>query len=216
MTKAAGAFIAVGIAVIMGCGTGKPFLAKGSTRATGTPSAPTIKTAGVAAKIVEGARRQLVQPAGYDGRYRKISYPGGDVASDRGVCTDVVIRSLRHAGYDLQKLIHEDMKLRFKTYPRREARPDPNIDHRRVPNQRHFFAKFGKSLTLRTDGTDAKEWLPGDIVTWKLDSGLDHTGVLSDSIGSGGLPQVIHNIGVCSEEDVLTTWEITGHYRFPP
>jgi uncharacterized protein len=171
--------------------------------------------AGTAGRIVLGAKQQLIQPASYDASYQKIPYPGGDVRSDRGACTDVVIRALRNAGYDLQKLIHEDMKSHFASYPGHGVRPDPNIDQRRVPNQRYFFSKHGLQLSIRCDGAYAKSWKPGDIVTWKLDSGKDHTGVLSDTLGRSGLPLVIHNLSQTAEEDVLTEWKITGHYRFP-
>ena len=44
----------------------------------------------------------------YDPAYFSISYPGGDVPKDKGVCTDVVIRTFRKIGIDLQKLIQED------------------------------------------------------------------------------------------------------------
>jgi uncharacterized protein len=167
------------------------------------------RVAGVAAKIVAGARLQLLHPAEYTGEYFSIPYPNGDVPKDRGACVDVVIRALRNAGYDLQKLIHEDMKKNLKLYPRHGDRPDSNIDHRRVPNQRFFFSRFGQSLSI------SKDWRPGDIVTWKLDSGLDHTGVLSDKIDPDGLPFVIHNLSRTAEEDVLKAWQITGHYRYP-
>ena len=42
----------------------------------------------------------------YDGSYCKIPYPNGDVAKNRGVCTDVVIRAYRKLGIDLQKEVH--------------------------------------------------------------------------------------------------------------
>ncbi len=169
-----------------------------------------------AQRIVEGARIQAREGAAYTTGYFRIGYPNGDIGRDKGVCTDVVIRALRHAGYDLQKLIHEDMGRRFSTYPRREKRPDSNIDHRRCPNQIWFFRKFGKTLTNKVDTTTLKHWQPGDIVYWKLTgSNLDHTGVLTDRKNARGEPYVIHNLGRCAEEDVLTTWKIVGHYRFP-
>jgi uncharacterized protein len=164
-------------------------------------------------KIVAAARSQ--SGTRYQGGYVKIGYPNGDVPSNIGVCTDVVIRALRGAGYDLQKLIHEDMRRNFRSYPRREARPDSNIDHRRVPNQMHFFGKFGKKLTTKVDARSLREWQPGDFIYWKLDNGLDHTGVVSDRKNRQGIPLVIHNLGTCAEEDVLTSWKITGHYRYP-
>lgn len=207
------AVFAVGL-MLVGCGPSGSAPARGREAVSSSNGARANRVAvanEVAGKIVEGARLQLQNPARYDASYRSIKYPGGDVKPDRGACTDVVIRALRHAGYDLQKLIHEDMKANFSSYPRRGNRTDTNIDHRRVPNQRYFFGRFGKSLSISAgDG-----WKPGDIVTWKLDSGLDHTGVVSDELGVSGNLMVVHNLGVTAIEDVLTTWTITGHYRYP-
>ncbi|MGH2670616.1 MAG: DUF1287 domain-containing protein, partial [bacterium] len=58
--------------------------------------------------ILDGARLWLARGSRYDPAYHPMPYPGGDVPADRGACVDLVIRALRHAGYDLQKLIHED------------------------------------------------------------------------------------------------------------
>ena len=166
-----------------------------------------------AEKIVQGAQAQLVNPAKYDASYRSIKYPGGDVPKTRGACTDVLIRAFRNAGYDLQKLIHEDMgKVKYPGYT---GLRDKNIDHRRVRNQAHFFKRHGKSLTLKTDRVSLSEWKPGDVVCWKLDNGLDHTGIISDRKSRMGKPLVIHNIWQTAEEDVLTKWKIVGHYRYP-
>jgi len=127
----------------------------------------------------------------------------------------VIIRALRYVGKDLQVLIHEDMKKRFSTYPRRGKKADTNIDHRRVPNHIHFLKKYGVSLPLSVDGKDRPTWQPGDLVYWKLPSGLDHCGVVTDRMGASGLPTVIHNIRITAEEDVLNAWTITGHFRYP-
>ncbi len=172
----------------------------------------------VAARIVHGAKEEARRGVQYDPTYRVIPYPGGDVPRDRGVCTDVVIRALRAAGYDLQKLIHEDMRRHFALYPRRYGlrRPDRNIDHRRTPNQQVFFARHGTTLPKAITGRAAATWLPGDLVYCRLPNGLGHTGVLSDVRGPSGLPMVLHNMSVAVEEDVLSAWEITGHYRYPP
>lgn len=172
-------------------------------------SAARQAVAGPAGKIVEGALIQAREGAAYTTGYFRIPYPNGDLARGKGVCTDVVVRALRHAGYDLQRLIHEDMRANFATYPRREARPDPNIDHRRCPNQAWFFRRHGRTLPTTED------WRPGDVVYWKLDGGLDHTGVLSNRLNAKGLPYVVHNLGRCAEEDVLARWRIVGHYRYP-
>ncbi len=168
-----------------------------------------------ATKIVEGAREQLSWGTVYDNRYVKLKYPNGDLPRNRGVCTDVIVRALRHAGYDLQKLMHEDMKLAWKQYPRYpgNGKPDKNIDHRRVPNHRVFWKRFGSVLSV--DTKLKAQWKPGDFVTWRLNSGLDHTGILSDKRNGKGLPYAIHNLSTTLEEDVLESWVITGHYRYP-
>ena len=77
----------------------------------------------------------------YDGSYRQIGYPGGDVPPHIGVCTDVVIRAFRTLGTDLQVLVHEDMQAHFEQYPALWGlrSPDSNIDHRRVPNLETFL-----------------------------------------------------------------------------
>ena len=168
-----------------------------------------------AAKIVAEAHREASEGALYTVGYFRLSYPNGDLPRNQGVCTDVVIRALRGAGYDLQKLMHEDIVKHFSSYPRREAHPDSNIDHRRVPNQMFFFKRFGKTLTLKTDIRHHAEWQPGDLVYWKLNNGLDHAGVVSDMVGPSGLPMVIHNLEKCREEDVLAAWKIQGHFRYP-
>lgn len=173
------------------------------------PTERRVAVPGPAGKIVEGALIQAREGAAYTTGYYRIPYPNGDLDRSQGVCTDVVIRSLRHAGFDLQRLIHEDMRARFATYPRREARPDANIDHRRCPNQAWFFKRYGRALSTKG------QWRPGDVVYWKLDNGLDHTGVLSNRLNAKGEPFVVHNIGRCTEEDVLRQWRIVGHYRYP-
>ena len=50
----------------------------------------------------------------YDPSYFVIGYPNGDVPSNKGVCTDVVIRAYRKIGIDLQKEVHEDMRANFE------------------------------------------------------------------------------------------------------
>lgn len=166
-------------------------------------------------KIVLAARDQLTWGTSYDPAYVKLSYPGGDVPKTKGVCTDVVVRSLRRVGHDLQKLIHEDIGKNWSSYPRYPAnkRPDKNIDHRRVPNQRAFFKRKGLSLT--TDLAKKNEWKPGDFVTWKLPGNLDHIGILTDKLNSKGLPYAVHNMSATLEEDIIAKYPITGHYRFP-
>jgi len=186
-------------------------------RSSTSPTPPTrapISDA-IAARIVAGAKKQ----AGtlYDPAYVVLKYPGGDVDKNRGACTDVVIRALRFAGTDLQRLMHEDMKRNFGEYPRQWglSRTDKNIDHRRVPNQMKFFERRGQSLTKIVSEETLSQWQPGDIVCWRLPGNLYHTGVLTDEKSARGLALVMHNLSVCAEEDVLTAWPIIGHYRYP-
>ena len=46
------------------------------------------------------------QEVTYDPSYFLIDYPNGDIPSDKGVCTDVIIRAFRLIGIDLQKDVH--------------------------------------------------------------------------------------------------------------
>ena len=162
---------------------------------------------------------QAIHKVRYDAAYLRIPYPNGDVPKDQGACTDVIIRALRNGGYDLQRLMHEDMSRHFALYPHKWGMhgPDPNIDHRRVPNQIEFMSRFGKALPLSTTGDAAKTWQPGDLVYWTLTpTSLTHCGVISNEKNSDGLPLVIHNIGPCTrQEDCLTNWRVIGHFRYP-
>lgn len=167
----------------------------------------------VARKIVAAAHAQ--EGDIYDASYRQISYPNGDVPTGRGACTDVVVRSLRGAGIDLQTLIHEDISHDFARYSDLWGlgHPDANIDHRRVPNLMVFFRKYGQSLPLGVSGEAVKTWQPGDVVCWKNGSRW-HTGVVSDGIGPRGLPLIVHNGSGCVEQDCLDNWKIIGHFRY--
>lgn len=165
-------------------------------------------------RLVEAARTQVGVTLGYDPAYRRIAYPGGDVPLATGVCTDVVVRALRAQGLDLQQRVHEDMRRHFSAYPRHWGlkRPDPNIDHRRVPNLMTWFDRQGLSLKV---GQAAADYQPGDIVTWDLGRGLQHIGIISDRRSREGTPLALHNIGQGTrEEDILFRWPILGHYRF--
>jgi len=169
--------------------------------------------------LVEAAIERTKHSVRYDGAYRSIDYPGGDVPADIGVCTDVVIRSYRALGVDLQVLVHEDMKSDFEAYPSRRiwglSRTDRNIDHRRVPNLQTFFKRHGESLPI---SPSAEDYLPGDIVSWMLPGNLPHIGIVTDRFNvNSGQPMVVHNIGSGPKsEDILFTYPITGHYRYQP
>ncbi|MGD8641393.1 MAG: DUF1287 domain-containing protein [Gammaproteobacteria bacterium] len=177
----------------------------------GAPS-PTFVNA-----LVDAAKERTQHQVRYDGSYRSIPYPNGDVPSNTGVCTDVLIRSFRKVGIDLQKEVHEDMRDNFSKYPSKRIwglnRPDPNIDHRRVPNLQVFFSRHGKSLPVTNHPGDYRA---GDIVTWMLPGNLPHIGIVANKLSSDGKrPLIVHNIGNGPKiNDMLFDFNITGHYRY--
>ena len=166
-------------------------------------------------KLIQAAIERTKHIVRYDGSYRKISYPNGDVPDNVGVCTDLVIRSYRKLGIDLQKDIHEDMKSNFGMYPKLWglSNPDPNIDHRRVPNLQTLFKRKGILLPITKNPND---YVAGDMVSWMLPGNLPHIGIVIDSrSGDGSKPLIVHNIGSGPViEDILFDYQITGHYRY--
>ena len=189
-------------------------------------------------KVLDGAKKCLEAKFSYDmtmGYYvctykdgentGSRVFPGGDVAPDMGVCTDVIVRALRWGGVcDLQEEIYNDLKSSWSDYPMsrwQAKKPDPNIDQRRVPVLMVWFAKYWQEIT-------AEDYQPGDVVAWDMngDGWGDHIGIVSDKFsdptptlpeGEGGSRlMLIHNFpdpGYVAEEDVLHEWDIIGHYR---
>ena len=168
-----------------------------------------------ATRLVDAAMDRLSHNVIYDGSYRRIVYPNGDVPDHLGVCTDLVVRAYRAVGIDLQQAVHEDMKANFPAYPKiwGHSGPDANIDHRRVPNLMTFFSRFGHEKLISTHAADYK---PGDLVTWDLGSGLRHIGIVIDQLSRDSLrPLIVHNIGAGQEiSDCLFNFKIIGHYSF--
>ncbi|BCU77007.1 DUF1287 domain-containing protein [Luteolibacter sp. LG18] len=166
-------------------------------------------------KLVEAARKQVGVTLTYDPAYAVLGYPGGDVPRERGVCTDVVVRAFRDGlSNDLQKLVHEDMKANFGSYPKQWglSKTDKNIDHRRVPNLQTFFKRRGLVQPVTKEPGD---YQPGDLVTCTVPPNLPHIMIVSDKKTADGRPLVIHNIGRgAQEEDVLFVFPLTGHYRW--
>lgn len=167
-------------------------------------------------KLVEYAA-DLPRAVFYDSDYRKIDYPMGDVPAYKGVCSDVIIRSYRGIDIDLQKLLHEDIKANFSAYPSKRMwglnKPDTNIDHRRVPNLEVFFTRKGKVKPITKN---AEDYVPGDIVSWRLDNGRPHIGIVVNKKSRDNQRYlVMHNIGFGQvAEDVLFSWKITGHFTY--
>jgi uncharacterized protein YijF (DUF1287 family) len=166
-------------------------------------------------QFIEAAVEQSKVTTGYDPSYVGIDYPDGDVPSDTGVCSDVVVRAFRKVGMDLQKELHEDMTRAWAEYPKKwGARgTDTNIDHRRVLNLNTYFTRHGKSLPISDNRAD---YLPGDVVAWELSDGVEHIGILTNLWSETDKHYlVVHNIGSGARiEDVLLAWKIIGHYRY--
>lgn len=154
-------------------------------------------------RLAEAALKRTANLVIYNPKYFKIPYPGGDVPAHFGVCTDVIIRSYREVGIDLQKDVHQKIG------------GDANIAHRRVKVLQKFFKRYGTTLPVTNDPKDYK---PGDIVTYFLEQAIssqDHIAIVSDKIGTSGAPMIIHNIGLGPKlDDDLFSFKITGHYRY--
>jgi len=165
--------------------------------------------------LIEAAIEQSKVTTGYDPSWVKIDYPNGDVPSDTGVCSDVLVRAFRKAGIDLQKEVHADMTRAWSEYPKKwgASGTDTNIDHRRVLNLMTYFDRQGKSQPITNNRAD---YLPGDVVAWDLSDGLEHIGILTNLSSEPDQHYlIVHNIGSGAKiEDVLMAWKIVGHYRY--
>jgi D-alanyl-D-alanine dipeptidase len=168
--------------------------------------------------ILLGAKKAAINAAHYRSEYRSLSYPGGDVPRDEGVCSDVIVRALRNAGFDLQRMVHEDLKVNPKRYPK-VVKPDSNIDHHRVRVLLPWFEHHWQSLPTDGHGTSAV-YLPGDIVFFDTLRGPepDHLGIVTDEVGASGLPLVINNWTDghrTTAMDLLSTVVVTHRFRVP-
>lgn len=162
--------------------------------------------------ILQGARIDAQNKVKYKSDY----YNGGYPPDNEGVCTDVIWRAFKNAGYILKDLIDIDIQENPNLYPGLDnGKPDPNIDFRRVRNLKVFFDRFGTILTNNIEKIE--EWQPGDIVIFGQN--YNHIGIISDKRNQKGIPYLIHNAGQYKkEEDVLERYakysKITGHYRW--
>ncbi len=169
--------------------------------------------------VLAGGKKLVANGAVYTQDYFTLPYPGGDAPRDRGSCADVVIRTLRNAGLDLQVAIAEDLARVPAAYPM-VTRPNASIDHRRV---RTMLPYFQRHLDARgTDPSDAGDpFRPGDVIfmdTIPSRPGPDHVGVISDVRGDSGLPLVINNWTDGhrdAEMDLLGFVPVTARYRLP-
>ncbi len=155
--------------------------------------------------ILLGARKDAKNHPTYKSEYYADAYPPDNI----GVCTDVIWRAFKNAGYNLRDMINADIAAHPKDYPA-VSEPDVNIDFRRVKNLDVFFKKYAISLT--TDINDIAEWQPGDIVIFGNNT---HIGIISDKRTKDGITYVIHNGGQPNrEENYFKRAMPTAHYRF--
>ena len=164
--------------------------------------------------IVEGARKEVDNKVPYLSNY----YEGGYPPETEGVCTDVVWRALKNAGVNLKDDMDKDIAKNPEDYKEGIVKPDPNIDFRRVKNQKVYFKKYYEELTTEIDVDDVenlKEWQPGDIIVKRNE---EHVAILSDRRGRNGVPYILHNAyNHATEDNYLLEWyrsgKIEGHYR---
>ncbi len=157
--------------------------------------------------LLLGARADAENHPKYDGSYHASGYPPDNI----GVCTDVVWRAFKNAGYSLKDMVDADIQKRTEAYAN-ITRIDSNIDFRRVGNLHVFFDEYAVPLT--TDINNIEEWQPGDIVIFGNNK---HIGIVSDKRNKNGHAYIIHNSGQPKrEENYLnrTTMDVTAHYRF--
>jgi len=164
--------------------------------------------------VLLGAKKTVLLRSAYKETAPKLSYPGGDVPAEMGVCTDVIVRALRNAGIDLQKAVFEDAGAAPKAYPGIRKR-NPSLDHRRVRNLAVYFERHWRPIT------SAAKLLPGDVVlldTFPSRPGPDHIGIVSDTAGPSGSPLVVNawtNGFVTDEMDLLAFVPMPVAYRVP-
>lgn len=200
----------------------KPFYEEAKTAEASTNELSTIvddldRNGDFSSALAAAALRQTLHPVMFDDHYYPLAYPGGDLPRNRGNAADIVVRSYRQLGLDLQQLVHEDMSTHFRSYPQifdRNA-PDPSIDHRRVPNLKRFLTRQARSIPVSSFATSYEV---GDLVIWRLVDGTPHIGIV---VPGPGVEKedvwVVHHLGASPVwEPCLFEFSIDAHFRFTP
>lgn len=220
-----GGWVIVAIALGVGAWFGRPMvssLAAASDKPSGERAVALIREL----KTDDSPGRHLAAAAleysgrdvSYDAGYYQMSLPNGDLPLNRGGASDVVVRSFRKLGVDLQQRVNDDMRENFRLYPQLwdANAPDPNMDHRRVPNLRRFFERNGETLPATSNPHDYK---PGDIVFWSMPPNAEqHVGIVVPGPGRHvGEPWVVDHLpGGLKWENTLFDYKLEGHYRYAP
>ena len=168
--------------------------------------------------LLIGAHKAALDGASYDDAYFSLSYPGGDPPRNKGACVDVIVRSARNAGQDLQPLVINDERAAASAYG--IQRPDTSIDHRRVRNVVVYFQRHWQARSASI-GDPRDPLRPGDVVFLDTISGRpgpDHVGVVTQTQGESGYPLVINlwTFGYQTQAmDLLGFVPVTHRFRFP-
>lgn len=105
--------------------------------------------------------------------------------------------SLKRAGYDLEKMIFEDIEL----YPN-------DYVNNSLKNINIYLKKYYPSFT--NDYNEIANWQPGDIIIFEN----DNIGIVSDRRNKEGITLIINYNNKVVEEDSIKKYPIKGHYRF--
>ena len=96
-------------------------------------------------KVLAAAETEVARAVRYLPSQQPIDFPWGDLPAHLGTSADVVVRSLRAVGVDLQQMLHVDRKAEPKRYPAElfsNKKPDRSVDHRRVTYLFAFLHHF--------------------------------------------------------------------------
>ncbi|MES0341309.1 MAG: DUF1287 domain-containing protein [Candidatus Humimicrobiaceae bacterium] len=144
------------------------------------------------------------------------------------VSTDVIAVVLNDVGFDLMELIYKDMSEHKDDYPmdiKGRQQAIKYIDFRDTFFQEQFFRRHALELPLEYDVDEPNNiilWQPGDVLYFQFDPDnpyKDLGGFVSPHKSEDGIPLVIMisaEFGSISEVDVLTEYNIVGHFRYPP
>lgn len=150
-------------------------------------------------------------------KYKYKEYVGGWPDDKFGIDTDVIDRALLAGGYDMQKLVWQDIQLNPDKYPENPGTEDTAF--RNVKNLEIFMSRyFSKYTTDYEDKNKREEWQEGDIIFFEK----GHTAIVADKLNNDGIRFIIHHFSSLQwnyYQDVLDlgAWgKVTGHYRVNP
>ncbi|WP_018970936.1 DUF1287 domain-containing protein [Rubritalea marina] len=166
-------------------------------------------------RIAAAALEHSLQQHIYDSGYYQIDFPAGDIPQEREGEADLLVRSFRSVGVDLQERVHQDMDNAFRSYPQLWGmrKPDSNIDHRRIPNLQRYFERIEVQMSVERD---AVLYENGDVVIWRKPDGSLISGIVVPGPGARSAEKwVVSNRGFGSQWiDSLLDYDVVGHYKY--